>query len=114
MTRQQGSTHASKWLFMENGQATVRNVHRIEVQSREGKLFSLTGERLPDFVVLTTGRSQQGDSIAQILDRPNRTVSRPLPAPKPWPEWRDMLHVVIGLATVGALNFIVSVANAAF
>ena len=117
MVHKNGSTHYTKWMFMENGRPTVRRIQRIEIQARDGRLYVVTGERLPDFVVLSTGHAHRGESVAQIIERPNTAVSPAmpdLPARGPWPAWRDVLHVVIGLSAIAMMNFVVSLAQAAF
>ena len=114
MSKKQGSTYTTKFVFMENGVPVVRNIQRVDVQTRSGRTFSIEGKKLPGFVVLSTGRAQNAESVAQIIEDPRRTGSRPLPGLRPWPEWRDLIHVVIGLFVIGVMNFIVSLADAAF
>ena len=37
----------TKWTHVENGKVLVRRIHRIEVQARNGGLYTLRGDKLP-------------------------------------------------------------------
>ena len=117
MVHKNGSTHYTKFAFLENGRPIVRRVQRIDTHHRDGHVSTFTGEKLPALVVLTTGRARGAESFAQVIERPNAAVSRTmldLSVRGPWPAWRDVLHVVIGLSAIAMMNFVVSLAQAAF
>jgi hypothetical protein len=88
---------------LENGPPLHRQVRRIEVQSR-GRLYVFTGRRLPEFIGICTGQGFSGNHLAQIL-LSHDSVSDGLQehwlwstGPKGWPELRDVVHMVLGLA----------------
>ena len=101
----------TKWTHVENGKVLVRRIHRMEIQARNGQLYVLRDDKLPDFIQTCAGVGYKGAHLAQILLRPE-TISRrsPFPAPvaKPWPTLRDVVSVAIGFMAFIMLRFIFS------
>ena len=101
----------TKWTHVENGKVLVRRIHRIEVQARNGNLYVLRGDKLPDFIQTSAGEGFKGEHLAQILLNPDSIPKRapyPVPASKPWPSLRDAGNVGIGLLIFLVLRFIFS------
>jgi len=90
----------TKWMHMENGNVLVRRLHRIEILANDGLLHVLTGDKLPDSFVTSTGMGHKGLHTAQIM---LRTRSNEIIAPETnfWPRGRDVLH--FGLGVIGFL-----------
>ena len=102
----------TKWTHVENGKVLVRRIHRIEVQARNGGLYVLRGDKLPDFIQTSAGEGFKGEHLAQILLNPESISQRaPFTAPvaNPWPTLRDFVNVGIGFLTFLMLRFTVSV-----
>jgi hypothetical protein len=102
-----------KWMHIENGNTIVRRVHRIEVQGKDGRLYVLEDDGLPDTVVMNTGVGYRGKHLAQVLLDPKPTLGRERvqPGDNPWPNGRDALHVsagFMGLLVIRALAYGVS------
>ena len=107
----------TKWTHVENGKVLVRRIHRIEVQARNGVLYTLRGDRLPDFIQTSAGDGYKGEHLAQILLQPEsirRQAPFLPPLTKPWPSLRDAMNVVLGFAAFLTVNFISSVLAACF
>jgi len=105
-------TKYTKWTHVENGKVLVRRIHRLEVQARNGCLYTLLGDKLPDFIQTSTGEGYKGVHLAQILLSPESIQQRtPYTAPvaKPWPSLRDLFSVAIGFVGFILLRFILSV-----
>ena len=68
---------------VENEDVLHRQVRRIEVQTH-GTLYSLTGNRLPEYIAIYTGLGFKGRHVAQILLRPG-SVSDGLQKQPVWP-----------------------------
>ena len=101
----------TKWTHVENGKVLVRRIHRIEVQARNGGLYVLRGDKLPDFIQTSAGEGHKGVHLAQILLKPESIPKRaPYTAPvaKPWPTLRDLGNVGIGFLFFLMLRFIFS------
>ena len=87
---------------VENGQVLHRRIHRIEVQTH-GRLYVLTGSKLPEFIGICTGQGHKGEHRAQILMSPQSLVDESqkqadwLPATDAWPGLRDVVHMALGL-----------------
>jgi hypothetical protein len=98
--------HFTRWTHVENGQVLNRRLHRIEVQANDGRLYVITGDRLPDFIQTCTGVGHKGTHLAQILFNPNRQPKRfSLSDPEPWPSSRDVLMAVIGVMSFIFLRY---------
>jgi len=120
MALQHGEERFTKWIHMENGDTKVRRLHRLEVQARDGRLYILTGNELPDTFVSNAGRGYRGAHLAQILLSPE-TISEPQvkqpyqpPPVRFWPVGRDVVHVVAGFVGAVLLKLFVSAASATF
>ncbi|MCA9063319.1 MAG: hypothetical protein KDA96_09680 [Planctomycetaceae bacterium] len=96
----------TRWTHVENGQVLNRRLHRIEVQANDGRLYVITGDRLPDFIQTCTGAGHKGTHLAQILFNPGRHPSSlRLTDPAPWPSSRDVLMAVIGVMSFIFLRY---------
>ncbi len=98
MALKQGTTYFCKWLHFENGRLTHRRLHVLEIQARDGRMHSVTGDRLPEAIVTSTGDKVQGEHVAQILLRPEKTEQLPLMLEKtPSPlTFRDVMAMAFG------------------
>lgn len=56
---------------LENGKSTRRRIHKMEVQDRNGRLHTIIGDDLPEWVGLFSGQGMKGCHLAQILLSPN-------------------------------------------
>lgn len=102
----------TKWTHVENGKILVRRIHRIEVQARNGTLYTLRGQDLPDFIQTSAGEGYRGAHLAQILLNPETISQRtPYTAPvaNPFPSLRDLANIGLGLVSFMLLRFVVSV-----
>ena len=111
MAIRQNKESYTKWTHVENGKVMVRRIHRIEVQARNGTLYTLREDKLPDFIQTSAGQGHKGEHLAQILLNPetlNRRAPFTVPLTKPWPSLRDLMNVIIGFAAFSLVNFISS------
>lgn len=115
MALKHGSEHFTRWTHVENGQVLNRRLHRIEIQARDGRMYVLQEERLPDFIQTCAGHGYKGVHIAQILLDPNAASDEKVPSPTPisWPTGRDVMSAGLGclvfLAGRFFLNLLASV-----
>ena len=65
----------TKWTHAENGKVLVRRIHRIEVQARNGGLYVLRGDKLPDFIQTSAGIPAWNFASHQTRSRPCRRSS---------------------------------------
>jgi hypothetical protein len=105
MAIRHGDEYFTRWTHVENGKVLNRRLHRIEIQARDGRLYIVTGEKLPDFLQTCSGHGYKGEHIAQILMHP-KVGRSPDAEPKPWPTSRDALHAVLGLGLFLLLQFL--------
>ena len=115
MAIKQGTESFMKWVHMENGKTMVRRIHRLEVQARNGQLYILKGDKLPDTFVSQCGEGLKGEHLGQILLKPESMPKRtPCPAPNanPWPCWRDIMSLGIGFFGFVIFKFVVSLFEA--
>jgi hypothetical protein len=104
-----GSEHYAKWTHMENGKVLTRRLHRIEIQARDGRLYALTGDRLPDALVTNSGHAYKGEHIAQILLRPESCTAYETPRQAAaWPNLRDVANFVIGFVSISILRVLIA------
>ena len=89
--------HYTKWMHIEKDNMMVRRLHRIEIQARDGRLYVIRGEDLPDGLTTTSGHGYRGKHVAQILLRPLSTRRLAAPDVDDWPRARDVLHLVLGV-----------------
>ena len=94
-----------RWTHVENGNVPNRRLHRIEVQARDGRLYVLKGDELPDFIQTCTGQGYRGEHLMQVLLNPRGGGEWSPPETKPWPVGRDALHVMLGVAGFLLLRF---------
>ena len=100
MALKDGAGYYTKFAFVENGQALVRRIHRLEIQAWDGRLYVVEGKQLPDFVSGTSGTGVKNAHVLQILVS-KRALKAGLPGgPKPvtWPGQRDLMDVIFGSA----------------
>jgi len=116
MALKDGSTYYTKWTHVENGNAMVRRIHRIEIQARDGRLYIIEGRDLPDFIQTNAGIGFKGCHIAQIL-----VPSRKLPSTAPHvaqpmfrPTPRDLVYLVAGSVLPIVASGLIGLLKAAF
>ena len=59
-----------KVVHTENGRTTTRRIHTMMVQSADGRLHHLQGEKLPDSISLYSGVPYSGAHLAEVLLSP--------------------------------------------
>lgn len=98
MALKHGDTYFCKWLHFENGRLTHRRLHVLEIQARDGRIYSIQGDKLPQALVTSTGDKVQGEHVAQILLHPEKTKRLPLTIEKtPSPlTFRDIMAMIFG------------------
>ena len=108
MALKQGSERFTKWTHMENGKVLARRLHRMEVQARDGRLYVITGDDLPDALLTNSGHGHKGEHLAQILINPNRINTRryDFSSCGLWPNGRDALNFILGFLATIAVRFI--------
>jgi hypothetical protein len=84
MALRQGSECFTRWTHVENGQVVNRRLHGIDLQTHDGRLRTITGDRLPDFIQTCAGHSDTSANLAQILLSP-KSLSQKVPKQVPWP-----------------------------
>ena len=77
----------------------LRYIHRLELQTPDGKIYTIEGEKLPNWLMVDCGESQHDKSLCQVLlsDRPNRTRTVVHAEQRPWPTLRDVANGLIGI-----------------
>lgn len=55
-----------KLMHVENGRVTVRRIYQVMVQAVDGRLYSLTGDRLPDAICIASSIPNE-DARADII-----------------------------------------------
>ena len=98
MAIRQGGECYTRFEHLENGQSTVRRIHRLEVQGNDGHLYILEGKDLPDSIQTNTGVGHKGKHLATILLDPSNFAPPPRGEMKRWPVGRDVLHIALGMA----------------
>ena len=115
MAIKQGTECYTKWTHMENVQPMTRRIHRIEIQARNGELYVIKGEDLPECITTSCGVGLKGKHLAQILIKP-KSVAKRLPYPEPtanaWPSFRDLVSLSIGFFGFVIFKFVVSLFEA--
>ncbi len=100
-----------KVTHFENGRMTTRRIHLMVIQAANGRVFHLTGDDLPDSIILQSGVSFHGAHVAQVLLNPESAKATLSPPTNSWLTGRDIffavmgyvvLHVVVSLATATA------------
>ncbi len=96
-----------KMMHVENGRVTVRRIHHVMVQAVDGRLYALTGERLPDAIVIATGAPNEKARAEIILGVPR--------APSFWAfagslvdhkRARDLAFMLLGMVVTVALSVV--------
>jgi hypothetical protein len=110
MALKQGSERFTKWTHTENGKVLTRRLHRMEVQARDGRLYVIKGDDLPDALQTNCGHAYKGEHLAQILLNPSKINTRgyELGSLGPWPNGRDALNFAIGFLAIAVLRFVVT------
>lgn len=98
MALKQGTTYFCKWSHFENGRVMHRRLHVLEIQARDGRMYSVTGDKLPQSLITCTGDKVQGEHVATILLNPEKIKQLPLTFEKtPSPlTFRDVMAGIIG------------------
>jgi len=78
MALRQGSECFTRWTHVENGHVMNRRLHRIDLQTRDGRLRVITGDKLPDFIQTCAGHGYTDANLVQILLFP-KSLSRRVP-----------------------------------
>lgn len=109
MALRQGDEWYTSFRFTENGESKVRRIQRMQIQANDGYLHVLEGKQLPDVIETYTGQGHSEKHLATILL--NRKNFAPLDRRrmKGWPNIRDGLHLLGGLAFFILLFRIVSI-----
>ena len=76
MALNQGGECFAKWTHVEDGQVLSRRLHRIVIQTADGDLKTITGDRLPDSIQTCSGLTYVGTSLAQTLLLPKSSSPR--------------------------------------
>jgi len=111
MALKHGDEYYTLFTHFENGKPFHRRLHRLEVQSRNGHMFTITGPDLPDSISTYAGMDHKGEHLGQILLSPNKVPRRPYVRfeKQPWPSSRDVLNFAIGFFVIAVIRFFVSV-----
>ncbi len=98
MAVKQGTAYFCKWLHYESGRLTHRRLNVLEIQARDGLVYTVQGDKLPQSLVTYTGDKVQGQNVAQILLHPEKTKRLPLMFEKtPSPlTFRDLVAMIFG------------------
>lgn len=90
MALRHGSECFTKWTHVEDRQVVTRRLHRIDLQTPDGRLRSIKGDKLPDFIQSCAGHGYASANLIQILLSPASCLPRgrksecPLPAVTGW------------------------------
>lgn len=95
--RHGGGEWYTKWTHTENGNVMSRRLHRLEIQAKDGRMYVLEGQRLPDFIQTCSGVGHKGKHLAQILLNRKNFPDQDRGLFRTWPNARDAGHIVIGL-----------------
>jgi len=111
MALKHGDEYYTLLSHSENGKVLRRRLHKLEVQARNGQVFTLKGENLPDRISTCVGMDHKGEHLGQILLNPKKVPRKPLVVfeKQPWPSPRDLLSGSIGFFLVAIIRFIISV-----
>jgi len=94
--------------FVENGRVIQRRVHLMKVVDKDGKVNDIEGDRLPDYILMQSGKGYKGNHLGQILLGRNDPGENRRPIKERWPNIRDVGHLVIGISFVLLLSRIVA------
>ncbi len=96
-----------KVVHTENGRTSTRRIHVMIVQSADGRVHHLQGDRLPDSISLYSGVPHSGAHLAEVLLSPKDAKGTPLlPAPGGWISKRDAFYVVLGFFFFRLIEFL--------
>ena len=107
-----GKEHYTNFTHMENGKVMTRRLHRIEVQARDGRMYSFTDDRLPDAIVTNCGHAYKGEHLAQILLRPGDCATYQASKANAWPNLRDVVNLFLGFLSISILRFVIALFEA--
>ena len=111
-----GGVPYTKWTHSENGDSVARRIHRLEIQARDGQLYFLDGDALPDEIHTCAGQGRIGKNLGRILlsDNPQEPTYSVSLQPNGWPSRRDLVHVIIGLVLLMMLKVGIALAAGTF
>lgn len=110
MAVKKGDEYFTSFTHTESGRVLTRRLHQLEIQARDGRIYTLRGENLPDFIHTSAGEGFKGEHLGQILLNPKAVSTWPnfVSEPRPWPCGRDVLNFVLGFFAVAMLRFFAS------
>jgi hypothetical protein len=78
MALHQGNECFTKWTHVESGQVVSRRLHRIVLQSSDGNVKTISGDRLPDWIKTSSEHVYCGLTLEQALDSSKEPCKRVL------------------------------------
>jgi len=99
MALKQDGTHYCKWIRTQNGITKNYRLHELEIVARDGRIFTVKGDQLPEAFISTTDDKVKGQNVAQILLNP-QACRPPQPVWKestPPPTFRDIVAMTVGV-----------------
>ncbi len=87
-----------KVVHSENGRTTTRRVHTLMVQAADGRLHTISGDRLPDSISLYSGVPHAGAHVADVLLNPVKAPGVLLGSiTTAWLSKRDAFFLALGM-----------------
>ena len=102
MAQKEGSEYYTHFEFSENKNRTVRRMHRLTVQARDGQIYVFEGDKLPASMTFDSGLSHTDAHLGTILGLPREKV--PTTVKGFIPSSRDWVYVIVGAALVVLLK----------
>jgi hypothetical protein len=78
MALRQGNECFTKWTHVESGQVVSRRLHRIVLQTPDGDVRTITGDKLPDSIQTWSGYTHRGVNLARALLSPKSAAKQVL------------------------------------
>ncbi len=94
--------------LVETDRSFTRRIHRLTVQDRHGRTYTLVGNSLPNVISIDTSEQRKGNHLGQIILNPKHVSPFPIPDSRPWPCGRDAINIVIGFVLISMIRFFVS------
>lgn len=91
---------------------TNQELHRIEIQAKDGRLYALTGENLPEALMTNSGHTYKGEHLAQILLRPDQYSTYQASKASAWPNLRDVANFAVGFVSLTILRVLFALVEA--